>query len=229
MTGSALAGVVGQESSLSPGTTNFSPSSSSKRRFIALAIGAGTAAIVWGSGLATQTPIANLFQTNSLDISNVHPREIKNPNDRVEVDSGMELKSKNTRFFLADGNDAPRSNERPDQRGASTEVPPAIELKPLQTSVDSVNRAETRFNLSAAVDVLRVQQRLVELGYLPFLADGVWGPRSIQALRAFRTRAGLSNGDQWDRKTEDILFAVTAPRATAPISTNAAFPRDERR
>jgi hypothetical protein len=64
--------------------------------------------------------------------------------------------------------------------------------------------------------VQQVQQRLVELGYLPFLPDGVWGPHSIQALRAFRTTAGLGSGDQWDRKTEDLLFATTAPKATAP-------------
>ena len=68
---------------------------------------------------------------------------------------------------------------------------PAIESKSLRTPVDAVNGSEARFNLRTTADVLQVQQRLVKLGYLPFLPDGVRGPHSIQALRAFRTTAGL--------------------------------------
>jgi uncharacterized protein len=313
---------------LSQDPTNLSPSISPKRRFIMLAVGAGTAAIVWASVLAIQTPIpplGNLVRTDSLDTSNVVRREINNTDDGVKVDSDTRMKLKTTNFLSKNGNDIPLSLDQPsDLRGGSTELPPAIEAKPIETPVDSVSRtetgfnsttlgnvhplsdddqvsrpephpliqgeinqsndrvkvesdrgakskntnflstngndarrsvdrrseqrggsteilptieakssrtpvdsvnsSETRFNLRTAADVQEVQRRLVELGYLPFLADGVWGPHSIQALRSFRMSAGLGSGDQWDRKTEDILFAVTAPRATAPVASPLQLP-----
>jgi hypothetical protein len=143
-------------------------------------------------------------------------REIIKTDDRMEVDSDMGPKSKNTNFLSTNGNNTAHSLDR---QSASAEKLPAIESKSLRTPVDSVDRSEARFNLRTTAEVQQVQQRLVELGYLPFLPDGVWGPHSIQALRAFRTTAGLGGGDQWDRKTEDILFATTAPKATAPTAS----------
>jgi hypothetical protein len=152
-------------------------------------------------------------------------REINRINDRADTDSDLGAKSKSANVLSTNGNDAPNSlDRRSNQRGVSTETVPAIEAKSLRTPADAVNGSETRFNLRTAADVQQVQQRLVELGYLPFLADGVWGPHSIQALRAFRTSAGLGSGDQWDRKTEDILFAVTAPKAAAPVSSPLQLP-----
>jgi hypothetical protein len=152
-------------------------------------------------------------------------RGINKTDDQMEVDSDIGPKSKNTNFLSTNGNDATRSlNRQSNQRRASTEKLPAIESKSLRTPVDSVNRSEARFNLRTTADVQQVQQRLVELGYLPFLPDGVWGPHSIQALRSFRTTAGLGGGDQWDRKTEDILFATTAPKATAPTASPLQLP-----
>jgi hypothetical protein len=149
--------------------------------------------------------------------------EINKTNDRVEVDPGP--KSKNTNLLSTTGNDGPRAPARQsNQRRAPTQKPPAMESKSLRTPADSVNGSEARFNLRTTADVLQVQQRLVKLGYLPFLPDGVWGPHSILALRAFRTTAGLGGGDQWDRKTEDILFATTAPKAIAPTASPSQLP-----
>jgi Peptidase C39 family len=152
-------------------------------------------------------------------------RAINETNDRTEVASDVEPKSKNTNFLSTNGNDAARSvDSQVNQRGAPTEKLPAIQSKSRRTPIDSAHRSETRFNLRTAADVQQVQQRLVELGYLLFLPDGVWGAHSIQALRAFRTAAGLGSGDQWDRKTEDILFAATAPKATAPTASPLQLP-----
>jgi hypothetical protein len=101
-----------------------------------------------------------------------------------------------------------------DQPGASA----LVKTTPApQTFAGSVDRSNPSLNLSAAAEVYRVQQRLIELGYLLAPADGVWGPRSIQALNAFRAKAGLRGGRQWDRNTEDALFGATAPRATVLI------------
>jgi hypothetical protein len=182
-----------------------------------------------GFDLRTATDVPQPLSNKDRVSPPEHPlpvqREINNTNDRVKVDSDTRTKSKKMEFLSTNGNDAPRSlDRRSDQHSAFTEMPPAIEAKSFRTPVDSRNRSEPRFNLRTAADVQQVQQRLVELGFLPFLPDGVWGPHSIQALRAFRTTAGLGSGDQWDRKTEDILFAVTAPRATAPVSSPLQLP-----
>jgi hypothetical protein len=152
--------------------------------------------------------------------------EYQPPNQRtINETNDLGPKSKNTNFLSTNANDATRSVDRQvNQRGASTEKLPAIQSKSRRTPIDSTNRSETRFNLRTTADVQQVQQRLVELGYLPFLPDGVWGPHSIQALRTFRTTAGLGSGDQWDRKTEDILFAATAPKATAPTASPLQLP-----
>jgi len=147
-------------------------------------------------------------------------REISKMHDRMEVDSDIGPKSKNTNLLSTNGSDTTRSlDKQSNQRRAPTEKMPAIEAKSRLTPLDSVNRSEARFNLRTTADVQQVQQRLVELGYLPFLPDGVWGPHSIQALRAFRITAGLGSGDQWDRKTEAVLFATTAPKAAAPTAS----------
>jgi hypothetical protein len=152
-------------------------------------------------------------------------RELNETKGRTEVVSDVGPKSKNANVLSTNANDATRSVDRQfSRRAASTEKPPVMQSKSRWTPVDSANTRETRFNLRTAADVQQVQQRLVELGYLPFLPDGVWGPHSILALRAFRTTAGLGSEDQWDRKTEDILFAATAPKATAPTASPLQLP-----
>ena len=181
-----------------------------------------------------QAPVGsvNRTETNNLNamadvqqLSNGGPpiqRGINKLGDRMEV---IAPKSKNANFSSTHGNDATRSlGKQPNQRRPSAEKLPAIESKSLRTPADSVNRSEASLNLRTTADVLQVQQRLVQLGYLPFLPDGAWGPHSIQALSAFRTRAGLGSGDQWDQKTEDILFAPTAPKATAPTAGPLPLP-----
>src|SRR5215467_2464859 len=125
-------GVAGQERTLSQAPTGLIPSSSSKRRFIVLTVGAAAnAVIVWASIFAIQTPIllsiANSFQTDSLKITNVDRRETNTTNHRAEVDSGIGTKLKNTNFLSANANDRTRGLDRQfDQRGASTEMSPAI-------------------------------------------------------------------------------------------------------
>lgn len=71
-------------------------------------------------------------------------------------------------------------------------------------------------DLLKLADAIRVQSRLVELGYLKGSADGTWGTQSRAALRAFRVASGLSPSDVWDVSTAEQLFSTTAVRATNP-------------
>jgi peptidoglycan hydrolase-like protein with peptidoglycan-binding domain len=56
-------------------------------------------------------------------------------------------------------------------------------------------------------DAKRVQQRLIDLGFLFGAADGVWGPRSRKALQDFRVANGIGDSDTWDEATQDRLLA----------------------
>ena len=57
-----------------------------------------------------------------------------------------------------------------------------------------------------------VQERLIQLGYLQGIDDGVWGRQSQEALRAFKVRAKLGNDSFLSAETEKLLFAAEAPR-----------------
>jgi Putative peptidoglycan binding domain len=67
-------------------------------------------------------------------------------------------------------------------------------------------------------DVDQIQRRLIELGYLGGLADGVWGRKSQMAFRAFKAANGLSADDQWDDITRARLFSAKAVRAPLPVA-----------
>ena len=63
--------------------------------------------------------------------------------------------------------------------------------------------------------VRRMQERLYELGYLSTEPDGVFGSRTLKALRRFQADQGISETGILDRTTQDALFpppeVTTAP------------------
>ena len=69
------------------------------------------------------------------------------------------------------------------------------------------------FDLSKPNDVARIQQRLIELKYLAGAADGVWGPKSKQALQHFRSLNQLGREYAWDDVTQQQLFSAGATAA----------------
>jgi peptidoglycan hydrolase-like protein with peptidoglycan-binding domain len=52
----------------------------------------------------------------------------------------------------------------------------------------------------------RVQQRLKVLGFYGDNADGLWGPRSRNALRDFKRSAGLADDSSWNLATQRALW-----------------------
>ena len=67
-------------------------------------------------------------------------------------------------------------------------------------------------DLAKVPDAKRVQQRLIELGYLSGVADGVWGSKSKRALSEFRIAEKMGQDDQWDQATEMKLFSTSTVR-----------------
>jgi uncharacterized membrane protein/peptidoglycan hydrolase-like protein with peptidoglycan-binding domain len=61
-----------------------------------------------------------------------------------------------------------------------------------------------------------VQQRLVQLGYLPVAATGMWGALSRKALKAFKSDHELPPDEVWDEATERSLFGGS-PESLEPF------------
>ena len=72
----------------------------------------------------------------------------------------------------------------------------------------------------AGEDVTRIQERLIELGYLEGAADGVFDDETEAAVAAFQRRNGLMTTGMVDRVTWDKLFSDS-------VQDNMDLPEDE--
>jgi hypothetical protein len=103
------------------------------------------------------------------------------------------------------------------------DLPPPTEISPplvTDPSVDTVTTPE-QLDLGELENAKRVQQRLIDLGFLFGAADGVWGPHSRQALQDFRVANGIGDGDTWDEVTQERL--LTASDANAATTSGVSF------
>jgi hypothetical protein len=67
--------------------------------------------------------------------------------------------------------------------------------------------------------IMTAQNRLIELGFLAGPSDGVWGPKSRMALRAFKIANGLTADDKWDALVSGRLYSTRAVRSPLPLAT----------
>ena len=105
-----------------------------------------------------------------------------------------------------------------------SDLPPHTEVSPSPITVpESVDAAPTpqQLDLRQMEDAKRVQQRLIELGFLFGAADGVWGLRSRKALQDFRVANGIGESDTWDEATQDRL--LTSSDAIAANTSDISF------
>ena len=70
-------------------------------------------------------------------------------------------------------------------------------------------------------DVMAAQNRLIELRFLKGPADGVWGTKSRNALRAFKVANDLSPDDKWDDLVSGRLYSTKAVRSPLPLATTS--------
>src|SRR5262249_28846607 len=90
-----------------------------------------------------------------------------------------------------------------------SDLSPQSEISSPHVSVpESVNTVATpqQLDLGQIENAKRVQQRLIDLGFLFGAADGIWGQGSRRALREFRAANGVGEGDTWDEATEERLL-----------------------
>ena len=69
--------------------------------------------------------------------------------------------------------------------------------------------------------VEKMQNRLVELGYLTGGADGDFGAKTASAVKAFQQAAGLTADGIATPETQVALYADTAPRGSVTAETPA--------
>src|SRR5262245_25968676 len=98
-----------------------------------------------------------------------------------------------------------------------TEISSAEVLVPESASTVTTPQ---QLDLGEIENARRVQQRLIDLGFLFGAADGIWGQGSRRALREFRAANGIGEGDTWDEATEERLLRVQDVKAanTSDIS-----------
>ncbi|HAV36274.1 MAG TPA: TIGR02594 family protein [Massilia sp.] len=66
-------------------------------------------------------------------------------------------------------------------------------------------------------DVAKIQQALVNAGFFPGVVDGVWGRRTIDAVREFQESEGLLVDGIVGPRTMSRLFRGDLPRLSAPL------------
>jgi Putative peptidoglycan binding domain len=106
----------------------------------------------------------------------------------------------------------------------ASDLPPQTEISSapvtVPESVDTVT-APQQLDLRDIENAKRVQQRLIDLGFLYGAADGVWGQRSRRALQEFRAANGIGESDTWDEATQEWL--LSAPDAKAANTSDISF------
>ena len=95
-----------------------------------------------------------------------------------------------------------------------------VSALPPVTEISSAQVPPQQLDLGEIENARRVQQRLIDLGFLFGAADGIWGQGSRRALREFRAANGIAEGDTWDEATEERLLRAQDVKAanTSDIS-----------
>jgi peptidoglycan hydrolase-like protein with peptidoglycan-binding domain len=89
-----------------------------------------------------------------------------------------------------------------------------------QKNSQSTARQGTQTSTSIIVpdDIIQVQSRLIDLGYMIGPPDGLWGNKSRQALRAFKAASGIQADEEWNSEIGAKLFSSQAARSPLPLS-----------
>ena len=107
--------------------------------------------------------------------------------------------------------------------GVTAASTPTPTPKPTSTPLPQMEKPTTTVRSgSKGNDAKLVQQRLIELKYLTGTADGVFGSKSVSALKAFQTKNGLVADGVAGSGTNAVLFSYTALAADyVPVATPA--------
>ncbi len=159
-----------------------------------------------------------------------------NPGDTGEAVKRLQSRLKELGFFsgLIGGNYLTKTTDavrlfqaaiNHAQTGVATPEMQAIlfsDSAPDYTSVES--DYVTLEKQDSGIQVMYLQQRLIELGYLTGTADGDFGSRTESAVRAFQTQMGLPATGTATPDTQSYLFSHNAPYAPVPTQAPTSAP-----
>ena len=123
---------------------------------------------------------------------------------------------------LADETIAERRSIRLERAPQPTAAIPATGTESVGAQIGDTLPAQPQSQSVESLDLLRVedakrvQQRLIEHGFLSGTADGVWGSLSRRALREFRVAQRLGSDDVWNEQTQRALFTESTIPASSP-------------
>ena len=108
-------------------------------------------------------------------------------------------------------------------------VTPAPEVTPEPTPVPDVT-FDAVGSGAKGDEVKKVQQRLIDLGYLTGKADGNYGTKTVSAVKAFQKAMGLEETGEADDATQKALFwsAPTVIRQYEKLDYRKAFGEEYR-
>lgn len=89
---------------------------------------------------------------------------------------------------------------------------PAAAVAAMETTVDQMSRTMGRAYVAG------IQRALIQNGYAPGPADGVEGPRTRAAIRAFQRDAGLPQTGRASRELLESLRLAAPPAGGPPIA-----------
>ncbi len=96
---------------------------------------------------------------------------------------------------------------------AAGAIPPTSSIQRPDPSPAPPSIVPVAIDLLMIDDAVRVQRRLVELGYLKDVANGTWGTASRAAMRMFKLTNGLDEDDRVDAASAGALLAQSAKAA----------------
>lgn len=176
-------------------------------------------------GLTARAEGGDLFEMDALDFSfledepeNLTPSPSPTPTGYEEEEAPEE-----------EPTPAPRNDETPE----ATKMP-KVKLTPEPTPTPAPTE-EPAVSLHTRDEegenkVRKMQQRLAELGYLDVEPDGLFGSRTLKALKSFQRDKGLEETGVLDEDTRDALYprpeVTTAPEDV--LYTEGAIGRDVR-
>lgn len=88
---------------------------------------------------------------------------------------------------------------------------PAPAIAPTPSPTPDATEYETLRSGSKGDQVVRLQTRLIQLGYLKGSADGIYGTKTGDAVSDFQKGAGLTPTGTADSDTQRALYAVDIP------------------
>ena len=145
------------------------------------------------------------------------------PLSNYSVDSKLPFASRDPNLATESPSPEPSPSISPSApvQNWQSEQPPVSQTTPTPAPA-ATSRTYTRLESGATGDdVLALQNRLIQLGYLTGTADGKYGTQTQNAIKLFQKALGISQTGIANVSLQEKLYAANAPAYSASVSPTA--------